>query len=215
VRNIEKNASIREKKLYNTSMIIGLTGNYGMGKSSVLGLFRELGAAVLDSDEIVSQLLREKKVIRDIRKLLGDRVVKADGTLDKAEVAGIIFASSESRRRIEALLHPMVLGRVEREVRKLKPRQRIIVVEVPLLFEGAYQGRFDRTITVFTTKKESVERLNRTGVSRRDALKRMDSQLPISEKKKRSDYLIDNNQTKQHTRKQVEELYRRLLDESS
>jgi dephospho-CoA kinase len=195
-------------------MLIGLTGNYGMGKSSVLSMFRELGAAVLDSDEIVRELLCEKEVIRKLTEILGEQVANADGTLDKAAVAEMIFNSLESRKKIEALLHPMVLERVDREVRKLKGQKRVVIVEVPLLFEGEYQCRFDRTITVYTTQKEAVERLARAGVSRRNALKRMKAQMPISLKKKKADYLIDNGKTKQHARKQVEKLYRKLLDES-
>jgi dephospho-CoA kinase len=195
-------------------MIIGLTGNYGMGKSSVLSYFRELGAAVLDSDEFVSQLLLEKKVIREISEILGGRVVRADGTLDKAEVSGIIFKSADLRKRIEALLHPLVLKRLEVEIRKLKGRNRLIIVEVPLLFEGEYQAGFDRTITVFTTQKEAISRLNRAGVSRSNALKRLKAQMPIGMKKKKADYLIDNGKTKQHTKKQVKQLYGRLLAES-
>lgn len=185
-----------------------------MGKSSVLSLFREFGAAVLDSDEVVRELLCEKEVIRKITEILGERVTKADGTLDKAAVAERIFNSSESRKKIEALLHPMVLDRIGREVRKLKGQKSLVIVEVPLLFEGEYQCRFDRTITVYTTQKEAVERLAGAGVSRRNALKRMKAQMPISLKKKKADYLIDNGRAKQHTRKQVEELYGKLLAES-
>jgi dephospho-CoA kinase len=195
-------------------MIIGLTGNYGMGKSSVLSMFRELGAAVLDSDEMVRELLCEKEVIRKISEILGERVENNDGTLDKAAVAEMIFNSLELRKKIEAFLHPMVLDRVDREVRKLKGKKRLVIVEVPLLFEGEYQCRFDRTITVYATQKEAVERLARAGVSRRNALKRMKVQMPISLKKKKADYLIDNGKTKQHARKQVEKLYRKLINES-
>ena len=75
-------------------MIIGLTGNYGMGKSFVLHAFKELGAIVLDSDEIVDLLLQEKKVILEVKKILGPSVVREDGTLDKAEIAKKIFDSS-------------------------------------------------------------------------------------------------------------------------
>ncbi|PKL52621.1 MAG: dephospho-CoA kinase [Nitrospira bacterium HGW-Nitrospira-1] len=194
-------------------VIAGLTGNYGMGKSFVLSVFRELGAIILDSDEIINLLLEDKKVILSIKKILGGRVEKEDGMLDKVEVAKIIFNNSGLRHKLEALLHPMVFDKVESSLHKIKGKRRIVIVEVPLVFEGGYQGRFDRTITVFTTQKAAIERLMKDGVSRSNAMKRLKAQLPIRIKKKKADYLIDNNGAKQKTRKQVKSIYKNLLKE--
>jgi len=194
-------------------MLIGLTGNYGMGKSFVLSVFRELGAMVLDSDDIVHILLQEKSVIRDIKTILGDRVEKKDGTLDKEVVAEIIFNNSILRNKLEVLLHPMVFDKIETYLQKIRGKRRLVIIEVPLLFEGAYEGRFDRTITVFSTQKAALERLRKGGVSRSNALKRLKAQLPIQIKKKKTDYQIDNNGTKQRTRNQVESIYKRLVEE--
>jgi len=194
-------------------MVIGLTGNYGMGKSFVLSVFKELGAIVLDSDEIVGQLLYDKKVILRIKKILGDRVEKQDGTLDKDEIAKIIFNNSGLRETLEVLLHPMVFDNIQKYLKKISGKRRLIIVEVPLLFEGGYQGRFERIITVFTTQKTALERLMKAGVSRGNAMKRLKAQLPIQIKKKNADFLIDNNGPKQGTRRQVEGIYIKLLDE--
>lgn len=194
-------------------MVIGLTGNYGMGKSFVLSVFKELGAIVLDSDEIVNQLLHDKKVILRIKKILGDRVEKQDGTLDNAEIAKIIFKNSTMRDKLEVLLHPMVFDNIQNYLKKISRNRSLIIVEVPLLFEGGYQARFQRTITVFTTQKTALERLMKAGVSRGNALKRLKAQLPIQIKKKNADFLIDNNGSKQGTRIQVKGIYIKLLDE--
>jgi len=194
-------------------MLIGLTGNYGMGKSFVLSVFRELGAMVLDSDDIVHLLLQDKNVILDIKKILGDRVEKNDGTLDKEVVAEIVFKSNILRSKLEVLLHPMVFDKIETYLQKIRGKRRLVIIEVPLLFEGAYEGRFDRTITVFSTQKAALERLRKGGVSRSNALKRLKAQLPIQIKKKKTDYQIDNNGTKQRTRNQVESIYKRLVEE--
>ena len=194
-------------------IIAGLTGNYGMGKSFVLSLFRELGAIVLDSDDIVKRLLEERKVISSVKEILGNRVVTETGGLNKSEIAGIIFNDSDLRNQLEALLHPMVFEKVESFLRKIKGRRRVVIVEVPLLFEGGYQDRFNRTITVFTTQKAALERLVKAGVSRSNATKRLKAQLPIRIKKKKADFLIDNNGAKQKTRKQVEGIYKKLIEE--
>lgn len=194
-------------------MVIGLTGNYGMGKSFALSVFKELGAIVLDSDEIVSHLLEDKQVILKIRKILGDRVVKQDNILDKAEIAKLIFKSNTLREQLEAILHPIVFDNIQRYLKKISGKKKLIIVEVPLLFEGSYQGRFEKTITVFTTQKTALERLMKAGVSRSNALKRLKAQLPIRIKKKNADFLIDNNGPKQRTRRQVESICYKLLDE--
>ena len=195
-------------------MVVGLTGNYGMGKSFVLSVFKELGAIVLDSDEIVSHLLEDKQVIRKIRKILGDRVVKqGSNTLDKAEIAKIIFDNNMLREKLEVLLHPLVFDKIQKNLKKLSGKNKLIIVEVPLLFEGGYQDRFERTITVFTTQKTAVERSMRAGVSRGNALKRLKAQLPIQIKKKNADFLIDNNGPNKKTRRQVECIYHKLLEE--
>jgi len=194
-------------------MVIGLTGSYGMGKSYVLSVFRELGAIVLDSDEIVDLLLQDRGVIFKIKKILGSCVEKEDGTLNRDEVAKLIFNNSNLRNKLEVLLHPMVFARMEEFLQKIKGRRRLAIVEVPLLFEGGYQDRFSRTITVFTTPKAAIERLMKAGVSRNSAMKRLKAQLPVQIKKKQADYVIDNNGTKQKTRRQVEQIYEKLIEE--
>jgi dephospho-CoA kinase len=193
-------------------VVIGLTGNYGMGKSYVLSVFRELGALVVDSDDIVALLLQDKGVIFKIKKILGNCVENVDGSLNKGKVAKIIFNNSKLREKLEALLHPLVFARVEASLQKIRGERRLAIVEVPLLFEGGYQDRFNRTITVFTTQKAALERLMKAGVSRSNAMKRLKAQLPPRTKKKLADYIIDNNGTKQRTRRRVEKIYDELIE---
>ncbi len=194
-------------------MVAGLTGNYGMGKSFVLSVFRELGAIVLDSDEIVNELLQDKEVVLKIKRILGDRVEKHDGNLDKVKIAKIIFNNNELREKLEVLLHPLVFDNIQNYLKKISDKKSLVIVEVPLLFEGGYQARFDITVTVFTTQKTALERLMKAGVSRSNVLKRLKAQMPIQLKKKNADFLIDNNSTKQSTRRQVKSIYKKLLEE--
>lgn len=194
-------------------LIVGLTGNFGMGKSYVLSVFRDLGAVTLDSDRIVGQLLKEETVIKKIKSLLGNDVVKKDGRLNKRVVADKIFNDSRLRKKLEALLHPLVLREIRDQVGRIKNQDRIVIVEVPLLFEGNYQRRFDKTITVYTAKKTAVERLIKSGFSCSEVLLRLKAQLSIAEKKKRSDYTINNNGSRGETRKQAGKVYRLLIEE--
>lgn len=193
--------------------VVALTGNYGMGKSSVAALFGECGSYTLDSDAIVAELLKKKAVIEKIRMLLGPEVLNVDQTLNKSVVADIIFRNKTARRKIEALLHPLVFHAMEVSIKKLKADNCMVIVEVPLLFEGAFQKRFNRTIVVYTNQRTALARLRKTGVSRKDALARLHAQMDIREKKRLADYVIDNNGTKQQTKAQVRKVFKALIED--
>jgi dephospho-CoA kinase len=194
-------------------LIIALTGNYGMGKSFVLSAFRDLGAVTLDSDRIVELLLKEERVIGKVRSLLGNDVVRDDGTLDKKAVADKVFRDPELKKKLEELIHPLVFEKVNDFIGAIRDKNPIVIVEVPLLFEGNYQSGFARVITVHTPEETALERLEHAGVARDDALLRLRSQLPVKEKKARADYVIDNSGPKEETLKRVAEVYAVLGEE--
>jgi len=194
-------------------LLVGLTGNIGMGKSEVLSVFRSLGAVTLDSDRIVEILLNEEKVIESIRAMFGDEVILSGNKLDKKAVAAKIFSDHAAKQKLEDLLHPLVFERVDDFIKKMKDKDRIVIVEVPLLFEGDYQSGFNRTITVFTPEATALKRLADAGLPADDAQARLAAQLPIRIKKERADYIVDNSGSKEETAKQVEAIYRLLTDE--
>ncbi|MGE5299946.1 MAG: dephospho-CoA kinase [Acidobacteriota bacterium] len=195
-------------------LVAALTGNYGMGKSFVLSAFRDMGAVTLDSDRVVELLLKEAGVIEEVRKLLGSDVVAAAGVLDKKAVAAKIFHDPELKKRLEEIIHPLVFERVSDFIGRIKEKNRVVIVEVPLLFEGHYQGDFSKVITVYAPEEAAIARLENFGVTREEALLRLRSQLPIEEKKARADYLIDNGGSKEETLTQVAEVYRLLCEET-
>ena len=190
-----------------------LTVNFGMGKSYVLSLFRELGAVTLECDRIVGMLLKKRGVIRNVAEILGDDVVTPEGSLDKKAVARKIFHDREMKDKLEALLHPLVFEKVRDFPKRIQNKDSLVIVEVPLLFEGDYQAGFEKVITVCTSDETALKRLAMVGVSESDALARLRNQLPISEKKVRADYVIDNSGSKEQTKKQVEDVYRLLRRE--
>ena len=194
-------------------LVAGLTGNFGMGKTYVLSVLRDLGAVTVESDRVVGILLNEAKVIGRMAELLGEEIVGPDGKLDKKAIAAKIFSNEKLKADVEAFIHPLVLARIDDFIRKIRRGETVVVVEVPLLFEGAYQERFKRIITVYTTEETAVERLILSGCARTDALTRLRSQLPIEIKKRRADYTVDNSGPKEETRKQVEKIYRLLIEE--
>lgn len=193
--------------------LVGLTGNYGMGKSTVLKIFRDLGAITFDADEIVSSLLLVESVRTKIGDLLGSDVFLADGRIDTKKVASIIFSHAALRRSLEDILHPLVFSKIEDFLEQADKKSGIVIIEVPLLFEREYANRFRKIITVRTEKQRTLERLAAKGVSREDALLRICSQLPVAEKIAKSDFVIHNDGPLEDTEKQVREIYAKLLNE--
>jgi len=194
-------------------LLVGLTGNYGMGKSTVLKMFGALGAITYDADELVASLLREEEVLKKIRGLFGERVFRGDGSLDKKKVADIIFSDEISRRSLEDILHPLVFEKIKLLLEQEGEKGRIAVIETPLLFERNYEEQFQRIITVTAKQEKALERLEKSGATREAALQRIHSQLPVEEKISRSDYTIHNNGTKEETALQVKNIYKKLLHE--
>jgi dephospho-CoA kinase len=191
-------------------LLVGLTGNYGMGKSAVLSMFEKLGAFVLDADTIVASLITEKNVLDKIKGLLGENVLHENGSLNKKLVADIIFKDDELRHALEDIIHPLVFDRINLLLKKLGSREKIIIVEIPLLYERGYEERFDKTIAIYTTEETALNRLSKAGIGREEAIPRLRSQIPIKEKIKRSDFAIDNNGTIEETQAQAEKIYGEL-----
>lgn len=185
-----------------------------MGKSSVLALFGKLGAFVLDSDQIVRVLLEDPAVVNTVTRLSGQSVLAEDGSLNREKLAEIVFRDDLLRHSLEDVLHPLVFEKMDNLLAAAETENTISVVEVPLLFERGYENRFDRTVTVFTDEETAIRRLEAKGIAYEQASLRLKTQLPIEEKKKRADFLIDNSGTPQETEEQVKTVYIKLVEEA-
>ncbi|MDO8282849.1 MAG: dephospho-CoA kinase [Thermodesulfovibrionia bacterium] len=177
---------------------IGLTGGFGTGKSTVLKLFKKLGAHTVDSDKLVADILKRPVIINKLVKILGKEITqKRNGKLIliKSRIAKIIFADPEKRKAVENIIHPEVLKEIK-AIRKTiysKDKSATIVIEVPLLFETGFDKYFDKTVVVYCNREIAINRLMNKGFSREEILKRIRAQMPISRKKKLADYSINNN----------------------
>ncbi len=192
-------------------MVVGLTGNYGMGKSTAARMFRELGAITIDTDDIVGKLLQDSPVIYEVKKMFGDDIAE-DSSINRQKLAAVVFQNPHLRIALENILHPKVFKKIDEELDKIsRSSPAIIIVEAPILFERGYQNRFDKIITVFTPEEVALARLKEKGVPEDKALERLKSQFPSEMKAGKSDFTIDNTKDAENTRKQVEEIYRALL----
>jgi len=195
-------------------VIIGLTGSVATGKTTVAGMFRELGARVLDADRIAHQLLQPGrscycKIVRHFGAGILSRTA-----IDRQRLAEIAFCDPKERKFLESMVHPQVLALIRKQIRtwRQNPRIAAVVLDVPLLFEANWQKVVDVTVTVISKRSIQLTRFNRkTGMSRTHALKRIRAQLSQREKAARSDYVINNNGTIKETAQQVLHIWKKIL----
>lgn len=192
-------------------IIVGLTGNYGAGKSSVAAIFGELGAKVIDTDMIVRRLLDDPAVIEEIKESFGEESVPG-GAVDKKWLAEWVFRDAHARITLENILHPLVFKEIEKEISDLPCGMNcIVIVEATVIFERGYQGRFDKIITVYAPEKTAIQRLEEKGISGDEVKKRLSSQLPVEIKIRGADFVIDNGNDMERTREQTRAVYQELL----
>ncbi|MBI5141392.1 MAG: dephospho-CoA kinase [Nitrospirae bacterium] len=196
---------------------IGLTGIFGAGKSSILRIFERLGAFVIDADEIVRDILDNDAAVQgEIARILGADTTAPDGTIDRKQLARIVFADDFRRAQLEALIHPRVFA--EAEIRRDRAyaeahgqmQERMVVFEAPLLVETGYHKRLDALIVIVCPIETALARLEGRGFSRQQSVARMRAQLGQEEKKKEADFIIDNSGTAKEAAIQAAEIYRKI-----
>ncbi len=175
---------------------IGVTGSAGSGKSLVCKRLGELGLVTLDCDIIARQVVEPGEAgFKDIVGLFGSRVLSDQGGLDRARLRNILLNDPGARKKIESVLHPKILERMNLAIDSADYGSlKAVAVEVPLLFESGMDAYFDVTLAVVAENQALVERVSRRdGVSENDAGKMLALQMTQAEKMSRADHVIFNN----------------------
>lgn len=194
--------------------IIGLTGGIASGKSTVSSFFRQKGAAVLDADRIARELSEPGgKLHAEYVHHFGAEVLQSDGTLNRRRIGQIVFSDPQQKQWLDAVSHPAIRAELLRKLeQKRNEKQRLILLDIPLLFESGWDKMADKTCLVYVDESVQLQRLmKRDGYTRREAQDRIAAQMPLEEKKKRADYLIDNNGSLTDTVQQAEELWKEWI----
>lgn len=196
---------------------VAITGGLSCGKSSVCRSFKELGAYVVSADEIVHQLLSSNEHLgQQVVALLGKDIV-VEGKIDRRLVSEKVFKDRERLRSLEKLIHPFVLSEIETQYQQVCSQGKVplFIAEIPLLFEIAQEGNFDTTIVVWADPKVCKERFTATtGHGPEEYDRRMSHQLPLQEKVKRADYVIDNSGNTEQMYQAVRDLFVKLTANS-
>jgi len=173
--------------------IIGLTGGIATGKSTASKMLQELGYEVIDADTIVHELQAiGSSLLFEIANAFGSTVLHEDGSLNRGELGKMIFGNADARSKLDAIVHPAV--RVEFEDRIRKSKVDVLFLDVPLLFEAGFDDMTDVNLVIRASKQMQLLRLKmRDGLTEQEAQARINSQMPMSEKVARGDFVIDNN----------------------
>jgi len=193
---------------------VGLTGSIAVGKSYVLGIFRELGCFVLDADRTSREVVEPgTRGLAEIVEHFGSDILSSDGTLNRGKLASIVFDTDSKRALLNSIVHPRVFEAQNTwlaEVEKKNPNG-IAIVDAALMIESGGYKRFDKLIVIWCQPDVQLSRLlSRGGLSEDEARKRITAQMPQDEKKKYADFLIDTSKGYEDTRRQTAEVFHEL-----
>lgn len=190
--------------------VIGLTGNIGTGKSTVTRMLADLGATVIDADKLAHEVIAPGTPgWQQVVEAFGQEIVAADGTIDRARLAAIVFSDPAALARLEAIIHPLVIQETDRRIRAIG--RGVVVIEAIKLIESGMHRDCDALWVVTARPEQQLERLVRQrGMSAAEVQRRMAAQPPQAEKIALADVVIDNSGTPEETRAQVEAAWKTL-----
>ncbi len=191
---------------------IGVTGIFGSGKTTVTEIFAAEGIPVISCDDIVHQLLGKKKISKKIEETFGKDFFK-NGSPDRKKIGKLIFSDIDKRRYLENLLHPAVFAELRKRILDYNKKGGIIVIEIPLLFETKSENLFNKIIVVKSTPEKIKERLKEK-LEEEDIERIWQNQIPLKQKEKKADYIINNSGPYNETLRQVKQLIVKLTSES-
>jgi dephospho-CoA kinase len=193
---------------------VGLTGGIACGKSVVRRRIEERGIPTLDADQVVHALLGAgSEVVSEIAEVFGESILSPDGSVDRKALGAIVFADEGARARLNAIVHPRVHREIEAFFEKTSSEgSRVAVVDAALMVETGSFRRYDRVIVAHCPRDQQRERLmRRDGISREDAERRISAQMPIEEKRRYADFLVDTSGTMAETLARTDAVVDELL----
>ncbi|MFT5169651.1 MAG: dephospho-CoA kinase [Candidatus Omnitrophota bacterium] len=192
--------------------IIGLTGSVATGKSTVATMFKELGAKIIDADKIVHDLLKNNVTCKKEIACTFKNVLNEESNIDRKALAQSVFNNITKLRKLERIIHPRVRREINKQLKRYKTRKiKVVVLDIPLLFEGKYHKITDSNVVVKATQELQIKRvIKRLNISKSEALQRIRTQMTIQHKIRLADHVIDNRGTITQTKKQVKHIFQNL-----
>jgi len=191
------------------ALIVGLTGGIATGKSTVANMFKDYGIPIVDTDKLSFDLLKKDSISYvEVLSLFGEDILFTNGDINRKKLGKMIFNDDILRKKLNSIIHPKIKTIVLSEIKKYEEIGiRIIIIDVPLLFETDFIKLVDKSIVVYTTPQLQVERLmDRDSIGKDYAFTKIESQIPIEEKVKLADFVIDNSKSILTTKKEFNKI---------
>ena len=200
-------------------MIIGITGGIGTGKSTVSNYLRLKGYNVIDADKISREVIKETKIKKMIIAEFGEGILEKTSNnksdISRSNLRKLVFNNKENVTKLNSIMHPAIIEEIRKQIEQQK-MEKLVFVDIPLLFEIKLEYLFDKIALVYASQKIQLERvMKRDNIPKEEALKIINSQMSIEEKKQKSDFIIENEATIEELQNKVEEfLDNRRRDEN-
>jgi len=189
--------------------VVGLTGGFGVGKSSVAQLFKNLGAEVIDADEIAHAAMKKGSPVFDsIIELFEEALHPGGKKMDREKVAEIVFTDSKKRKELEAIIHPYVYEKIKEEIEASE--RKVILVEVPLLFEAGFETLCNKIAVVACNSAVKMKRLKKK-FTEQEIRARERAQMPEALKAQKANFVIDNSKSIYQTQREVERIWYKFV----
>jgi len=205
-------------RYYLSMLKVGLTGGIGCGKSHILREFHKLGVYTIDADEIAHEvILPDQSAYEQILQTFGPEILASDRTIDRKKLGEKVFSDEKAREKLNRIVHPLVLEEVARRVAKFEEREDptspIIMVDAALMVETGSYRKYDSVVVVYCPPQVQLQRLiARDRLSEEEALQRIESQMPLLEKIKYADYIIESSGKLSETKEQVKPIFTKLVN---
>ncbi|GMA09529.1 dephospho-CoA kinase [Tetragenococcus halophilus subsp. flandriensis] len=187
------------------SFILGITGSIATGKSTVVNIFKQYGFSVVDADIIAREVVEPNTAgLKKVVETFGSSVLCSDGSLNRKQLGQIIFSDTKKRQALNALLAPFLQEAIIEQIKRASAVASLVIADIPLLYEAGYDKYMDQVAVVYIPEDLQVQRLmKRDRITKKEAQKKVASQLSIEEKKKRADIIFDNQESLSSIRQQI------------
>ena len=197
------------------SLLVGLTGGIGSGKSLAARFFKEEGAYIIDADKLSRDLVQPgKPALKEIVDFFGDFILELDGTLNREKLAEIIFQDVNKKKALEVILHPKIIEKEQEEYSIIRAidSSAIVVIDAALLIESGNFECVDKVIVVQSSEEQQVKRiLSRSFLTYNQVVARIKNQMSLVDKNKYADFILDNRLQPEDLMKNVVEVYKKLI----
>ena len=198
-------------------LIIGLTGGIVSGKSTVARMFKDLGAKIVDADKLGHKvILPQETAWKRIIKIFGKDILQKDQTINRKKLGKIVFAKQNLLKKLNKITHPEIIKLIKKEIslakNDSKEEKNILIIDAALIYETKIDRLMDKIIVVYLDEEEQLKRLiKRNNLSKKEALQKIKSQIPLKEKIEIADYVIDNSNSLDKTREQVKKIWENFI----